>query len=103
MGHTNAVVPSLLPEGARGGKRVTAHGGPIALYLEELGIKYIDLFSSDVEGAELDVLETIDFSNIKVHHLGPIIFFNSHLGLIATGHRIHFHVFRVPFCRRGRP
>jgi len=60
-------IMSLLPERERNADtHVSVHCGPLSLYLEELGIKYIDFFSLDVEGAELDVLETIDFNTIKV-------------------------------------
>lgn len=34
---------------------------------QEKGIKYIDFFSLDVEGGELDVLNTIDWSNISIY------------------------------------
>ena len=34
---------------------------------EDKNIKYIDFFSLDVEGGELDVLETIDWDNISIY------------------------------------
>ena len=34
---------------------------------QENGIEYIDFFSLDVEGGELDVLETIDWKNISIY------------------------------------
>lgn len=34
---------------------------------QEKGIKYIDFFSLDVEGGELDVLKTIDWNNITIY------------------------------------
>ena len=42
--------------------------GPIGTYLSAIGITHIDLFSVDVEGAELSVLLTMDW-NIHVHYL----------------------------------
>jgi hypothetical protein len=41
--------------------------GPRGKYLPLLGIKRIDLFSLDVEGAEMSVLDTIDWTNIEIH------------------------------------
>lgn len=41
--------------------------GPIAHPLCLLGITYIDFFSIDVEGAELDVIQSIDFERIYIH------------------------------------
>mmetsp|Transcript_15617 Transcript_15617/g.37270 ORF Transcript_15617/g.37270 Transcript_15617/m.37270 type:complete len:140 (+) Transcript_15617:2-421(+) len=40
--------------------------GPFGKYLRLVGVKRIDLLSIDVEGAELDVLETMDWT-IPVH------------------------------------
>jgi len=42
--------------------------GPIGTYLRGIGITHIDFFSLDVEGAELSVLLTMDWS-IQVHYL----------------------------------
>ena len=41
---------------------------PLGLLLSTIGITHIDLFSLDVEGGELSVLETMDW-NIQVHYL----------------------------------
>lgn len=40
--------------------------GPLKKYIAELGVKHIDLFSLDVEGAELMVLQNFDFSAVSV-------------------------------------
>lgn len=65
-----------IPGNMASGFRKTWHGssnnvikvpcGPISWVLKVSGIDHIDLFSIDVEGAELEVLETMDWS-IKVH------------------------------------
>jgi len=42
------------------------HCGPLSLYLRDLGIAQVDFFSLDVEGAELLVLKTVDFSKVRI-------------------------------------
>ena len=37
---------------------------PLSLVLDRLGLRRIDLWSLDVEGAELEVLHTVDFSQV---------------------------------------
>eukprot|EP01084_Bolivina_argentea_P153384 267454_1 len=42
------------------------HCGPLALYLNDIGVKNINYFSLDVEGSENAVLQTIDFDKVKI-------------------------------------
>lgn len=46
---------------------VDVYCGPLAHQLCLLGIHKIDFFSLDVEGAEFDVLSTIDFTRVSIH------------------------------------
>ena len=39
---------------------------PMSNYLSHAGVSHVDLFSLDVEGAELEVLETLDFAATRV-------------------------------------
>jgi hypothetical protein len=40
---------------------------PLASVLQMFGLTYIDFFSPDVEGAELKVLQTLDFSAVHIN------------------------------------
>ena len=40
---------------------------PLRALLHVFGITHIDLFSLDVEGAELEVLQTVDFSAVRIN------------------------------------
>ena len=40
---------------------------PLRALLRMFGIAHIDLFSLDVEGAELEVLKTVDFSAVRIN------------------------------------
>ena len=40
---------------------------PLRALLHMFGVTHIDLFSLDVEGAELDVLKTVDFSAVRIN------------------------------------
>ena len=42
---------------------------PLTTLLNKLGIFHIDLFSLDVEGAELEVLRTLDLSTLSIKTL----------------------------------
>jgi FkbM family methyltransferase len=46
--------------------KVVVHCCPMSSVFRGLGIKHIDFFSLDVEGAELAVLETIDFDEVRI-------------------------------------
>lgn len=39
---------------------------PFILYITALGIKTVDYFSLDIEGNEIDVLETIPFDKVDI-------------------------------------
>lgn len=52
------------PDGAKHGKGVHVPCQPMSQYLD--GVSHVDLFSLDVEGAELVVLETIDFTRVTI-------------------------------------
>jgi FkbM family methyltransferase len=47
-------------------RTVTVPCGPLSKYLAILGVRHIDFFSLDVEGAELVVLDTIDWTALTV-------------------------------------
>ncbi len=48
------------------GGTIEVHCGPLWFYLEQIGISYIDFWSLDVEGAEIDVLKTVDFEKVQI-------------------------------------
>jgi FkbM family methyltransferase len=43
---------------------------PVMAVIEEAGLTHIDYFSLDVEGAELDILQGIDFSRVRIDLFG---------------------------------
>ena len=45
---------------------VKAHCFPLNVMLDAIGVNYVDMFSLDVEGAELEVLKSIDFSRVTI-------------------------------------
>lgn len=45
---------------------VTVPCGPLSKLLTRIGVRHIDFFSLDVEGAELAVLDTIDFTRLTI-------------------------------------
>ena len=57
--YTNAVMNE---EGAT----LAIHCGPLSYYLEQLDITHISYWSLDVEGAELSVLQTVDFNAVQI-------------------------------------
>jgi FkbM family methyltransferase len=48
------------------GNSIEIHCGPLQHYLDALKIRHIDFWSLDVEGAELKVLETVDFDRTNI-------------------------------------
>ena len=52
----------VMPEGARPMSCL-----PLRTLLHMFGITRVDLFSLDVEGAELEVLKTVDFSAVRIN------------------------------------
>ena len=48
------------------GATLEIHCGPLSYYLDQLGIDDIDFWSLDVEGSELDVLQTVDFDKVSI-------------------------------------
>jgi len=46
--------------------KVKANCFPLNTMLEAIGIDRVDMFSLDVEGAELSVLQTIDFKHVEI-------------------------------------
>lgn len=67
--NTTVNVPANTLDVAYTGEHIRVQCFPLILYIAALGIKTIDYFSLDIEGNEIDVLETIPFNevNIKVH------------------------------------
>jgi FkbM family methyltransferase len=48
------------------GSTLAIHCGPLSYYIEQLGITHIHFWSLDVEGAELSVLQTVDFNAVQI-------------------------------------
>ncbi len=40
---------------------------PLAFVLQRLALRHVNFWSLDVEGAELEVLRTVDFSQVSCH------------------------------------
>lgn len=70
---------------------------PLQTILDRFGIRHVDLFSLDVEGAEMSILETIDFSRFTAsvivaevqhgnYHGAPPVEFIRKAGYIALGY-----------------
>ncbi|XP_011630794.1 uncharacterized protein LOC105422916 isoform X1 [Pogonomyrmex barbatus] len=51
------------------GEHIHVQCFPLTLYIAALGIKTIDYFSLDIEGNEIDVLETIPFNEVDIKTL----------------------------------
>lgn len=51
---------------AHSGKHVTVQCFPLASYIAALDVKSVDYFSLDVEGSEMEVLQTIPFDRIDI-------------------------------------
>ncbi|KAL7528828.1 hypothetical protein ACHAXR_002659 [Thalassiosira sp. AJA248-18] len=49
------------------GATLEVHCGPLSHYLDQLGVTHIDFWSLDVEGSELAVLMTVDFSKVQIN------------------------------------
>ena len=58
-----------LTQGGTTGENYTVLCGPISKYLKMLGIDRVELFFLDVEGAELTVLESINFTTLRIHYM----------------------------------
>ena len=58
---------SFINKWHRGSSVVKAEPKTLSNIFQEKGIEYIDLFSLDVEGGELNVLKTIDWDNISIY------------------------------------
>ncbi|XP_020290568.1 uncharacterized protein LOC109858082 [Pseudomyrmex gracilis] len=54
------------PDVAYTGEHTRVQCFPLALYIAALGIKTVDYFSLDVEGSEIDILETIPFQAVDI-------------------------------------
>jgi len=48
------------------GEHIRVQCFPMMLYIAALGVKTIDYFSLDIEGNEIDVLETIPFNEVDI-------------------------------------
>mmetsp|Transcript_25253 Transcript_25253/g.58845 ORF Transcript_25253/g.58845 Transcript_25253/m.58845 type:complete len:264 (+) Transcript_25253:28-819(+) len=66
--HTSAGDATVLPRELRGTgtNTVDVPCAPISSMLSQANVTKVDLFSLDVEGAELKVLETFDFNTVQV-------------------------------------
>lgn len=51
---------------AHTGEHIRVQCLPLILYIAALGVKTIDYFSLDIEGNEIDVLETIPFNEVDI-------------------------------------
>ncbi|XP_011864126.1 PREDICTED: uncharacterized protein LOC105560011 [Vollenhovia emeryi] len=57
------------PDVAYTGEHVGVQCLPLTLYIAALGVETVDYFSLDVEGNEIDVLETIPFNEVDIKAL----------------------------------
>lgn len=79
-------------------KTVSVYCGPLAHALCLLGITEIDFFSLDVEGAELEAIESIDFSRVNIHVM--IVEADEHNR--TKNERVREHMFANGFvCEQG--
>ncbi|XP_014483958.1 PREDICTED: uncharacterized protein LOC106749229 isoform X2 [Dinoponera quadriceps] len=60
--NTTGVVPTNTADVAYTGEHIHVQCFPLTLYIAALGIKTVDYFSLDVEGNEIEILETIPFN-----------------------------------------
>lgn len=68
-GNTTENTPANTPDVAYTGEHVRVQCLPLTLYIAALGIKTVDYFSLDIEGNEIDVLETIPFDEVDIKAL----------------------------------
>lgn len=64
--NTTKNVPANTLDVAYTGEHIHVQCLPLILYIAALGVKTIDYFSLDVEGNEIDVLETIPFNEVDI-------------------------------------
>ncbi|KMQ87774.1 protein star [Lasius niger] len=64
--NTTENVPANTLDVAYTGEHIHVQCLPLILYIAALGVKTIDYFSLDVEGNEIDVLETIPFNEVDI-------------------------------------
>ena len=63
---STTATPSATQRDRRHGKGIAVHARPLWQLLHASRLSHIDLFSLDVEGAELRVLATMDFDMVRV-------------------------------------
>jgi FkbM family methyltransferase len=51
------------------GETYSVRCGPISRYLRLVGVERVELFFLDVEGAELTVLQSINFTSLPIHYM----------------------------------
>lgn len=59
------------PDVAYTGEHIRVQCFPLSLYIAALEVKTIDYFSLDIEGKEIDVLETISFNQMDIKARTP--------------------------------
>lgn len=64
--NTTENVPENTPDVVYTGEHIRVQCFPLTLYIAALGIKTVDYFSLDIEGDEIDVLETIPFNEVDI-------------------------------------
>jgi len=64
--NTTENVPENTLDVAYTGEHIRVQCFPLMLYIAALGVKTIDYFSLDIEGNEIDVLETIPFNEVDI-------------------------------------
>lgn len=78
--NTTENMPTNTPDVAYTGELIRVQCLPLTLYLAALGIKTVDYFSLDIEGNEIDVLETIPFNEIDIKVMTFVLIYSeSHL------------------------
>lgn len=58
--------PTNSPDVAHTGEHIRVQCFPLSLYIAALEVETVDYFSLDIEGNEIDVLETIPFNEIDI-------------------------------------
>ena len=77
---------------------------PLNAVLEAIGVRHVDYFSLDVEGAELDILETVDWTrlNIDVISVEYRVYGGSKIGVDAKATLTKLKKLRTFFSATGR-